>query len=200
VADEYFFIIFSGPVGPYFTEPIKVKVETQFVRAAHGGTGYAKCAGNYGASYYPTQKARQEGYDQVLWTDGRENKYIEESGTMNVMFVISGTLVTPALSDSILDGITRDSLLTLARKNGMAVQERPVSVDELEQALQQGRLSEAFGTGTAAVTSPIKTIGINGKDYEIFPSEQSVASMLASQLDDIRRGRMQDEFGWNDLV
>ncbi|MGB8190425.1 MAG: branched-chain amino acid aminotransferase, partial [Chitinophagaceae bacterium] len=114
ISDEYRFVIFSGPVGPYYSQPLKVKVETEYIRAAKGGTGYAKCGGNYGGAFYPAKLARQSGYDQVLWTGGRDNKYIEESGTMNVMFVIDDVLVTPPLSDSILDGVTRDSLLTLA--------------------------------------------------------------------------------------
>ncbi|MEO6253360.1 MAG: branched-chain amino acid aminotransferase, partial [Ferruginibacter sp.] len=127
VSEEYRFVIFTGPVPALYVDPIKVKVETQYIRAAKGGTGFAKCGGNYGASFLPTQQARLEGYDQVLWTDGKENKFIEESGMMNVMFVINDTLVTPPLSDSILDGITRDSLLTIARDLAYKTEERPVS-------------------------------------------------------------------------
>jgi branched-chain amino acid aminotransferase len=200
VSDEYYFIIFTGPVAPYFPKPIKVKVETEYIRASRGGTGYAKCAGNYGGVFYPTQKARQEGYDQVLWTDGKQNRFIEESGTMNVMFVINGTIITPALSDSILDGVTRHSLLTLATKNGIPVEERDISVEELETALMNGSLTEAFGTGTAAVTSPIVCIGIRGRDHKIPADAQAIMTLLTKQFEDIRRGHVQDEFGWNELV
>src|SRR5688572_3798813 len=131
VSDEYRFVIFTGPVPELYTQSIKVKVETQFVRAAKGGTGFAKCGGNYGAAFYPTQQARKEGYDQVLWTDSMQNKYIEESGMMNAMFVINQILITPPLSDSILDGVTRESLLILAKELGFPVEERRISIDEL---------------------------------------------------------------------
>src|SRR5678810_282387 len=124
VADEYRFIIFSGPVGPYYAKPLRVKVEREFIRAAEGGTGYAKCAGNYGGAFYPTQLARQEGFDQVLWTDAKEHKYIDEAGVMNIMFVIDGKLVTPKLTSALLDGVTRDSLIKLAPALGMPVEQR----------------------------------------------------------------------------
>ena len=126
----------QGPVPSLYAKPIKVKVETQYVRAARGGTGSAKCGGNYGASFLPTQIAQEEGYDQVLWTDSKENKFIEESGMMNVMFVINNTLVTPPLSDSILDGVTRDSLLTIANDIGYKTEERQISTDELKEHLK----------------------------------------------------------------
>ena len=167
VSDEYRFLIFTGPVPAFYPKPIKVKVETHYVRAARGGTGFAKCGGNYGAAYLPTKNAREEGYDQVLWTDSQENKYIEESGMMNVMFVINDTLVTPPLSDSILDGITRDSLLTIAKDLGYTTQERPVSIDELAIAFEKGIITEAFGVGTAAIVAPISTIHIAGTDHHL---------------------------------
>ena len=165
VSEEYRFVIFTGPVPSLYADPIKVKVETHYIRAARGGTGFAKCGGNYGASFLPTQNARLAGYDQVLWTDAKENKFIEESGMMNVMFVINDVLVTAPLSDSILDGVTRDSLLTLAKTLGYKTVERPIAVAELEQAFKSGTISEAFGAGTAAVVAPIKTININGIDF-----------------------------------
>ncbi len=201
ISDEYRFIIVSGPTGPYYQQPLRVKVETEFVRAAKGGTGYAKCGGNYGASFYPAKKAKEEGYDQVLWTDGKENKYIEESGTMNVMFVIKGTLITPPLSDSILDGITRDSLVSLAKSRGIPVQERPVSVNELLQAFEKNQITEAFGCGTAAVASPIKTIGIQGIDYHLPSSgPKNILSLLVTALDNIRTGKEPDIYNWNYIV
>ncbi len=167
VSDEYRFIVFTGPVPSLYARPVKVKVETQFVRAAKGGTGSAKCGGNYGAAFLPTQIAKSEGYDQVLWTDGKENKYIEESGMMNVMFVINNKLVTPPLSDSILDGVTRDSLLTLAGDLGYKTEERQISADELKAAFKSGTITEAFGAGTAAVIAPISVICIDDIDYSL---------------------------------
>ena len=144
-----------------------MKVERKYTRAVQGGTGYAKCGGNYGAAYYPTKLARQEGFDQVLWTDGRDHQFIEESGMMNVMFVIDGKLVTPPLSDSILDGVTRDSLLRVAEDAGIEYEELPISVDELSTAFRNNTITEAFGAGTAAVVAPIDTININGINYHL---------------------------------
>jgi branched-chain amino acid aminotransferase len=201
VSEEYRFVIFTGPVPSLYADPIKVKVETQYIRAARGGTGFAKCGGNYGASFLPTQKARLEGYDQVLWTDGKENKFIEESGMMNVMFVINDTLVTPPLSDSILDGVTRDSLLTLAKDLGLKTEVRPVAVAELETAFKSGTITEAFGAGTAAVVAPIKTININGIDF-MLPKydERKLLYKLKNKLEQIRLGTDADVHGWNFII
>jgi len=201
VSEEYRFIIVSGPVGPLYQKPISVKVERDFVRATRGGTGYAKCGGNYGAAFYPTKKAKELGYDQVLWTDGKENKYIEESGTMNVIFVINNTLITPSLSDSILEGITRDSFISLAKEAGILVEERPVSVDELKEAFHNKTITEAFGVGTAAVASPIKIIGIDNINYNL-PSNNSnpVSDLLKAKLNDIRTGKKPDTYNWNYIV
>lgn len=201
ISDEYRFIIFSGPVPSLYADPIKVKVETEYVRAAKGGTGAAKCGGNYGGAYYPTRQARMEGYDQVLWTDARDHAYIEESGMMNVMFVINDTIVTAPLSDSILDGVTRDSLLILANDMGYKTAERPISVLELENAFKDGTISEAFGAGTAAVVAPIQTISINGVDLHL-PSytKNNIMFKLKDQLDGIRTGRVRDNYGWNFIV
>jgi branched-chain amino acid aminotransferase len=201
VSEEFRFIIFTGPVPSLYASPIKVKVETHYVRAAKGGTGAAKCGGNYGAAFLPTQQAREQGYDQVIWTDGRENKFIEESGMMNIMFVINDTLVTPALSDSILDGVTRDSLLTLAKDLGYKTEERPVSVAELEAALQNGSLTQAFGAGTAAVVAPIQTININGTDHQLPEyNADKLLFKLKQQLDGIRTGLLPDVHGWNCIL
>ena len=201
VSDEYRFVIFTGPVPALYADPIKVKVETQYIRAARGGTGFAKCGGNYGASFLPTQNARLAGYDQVLWTDAKENKFIEESGMMNVMFVINNTLVTAPLSDSILDGVTRDSLLTLANDLGYKVEERPVAITELEQAFKSGTITEAFGAGTAAVVAPIKTIHINGIDF-MLPKydENKLMFKLKNKLEQIRLGIDDDVHGWNYII
>ncbi len=201
VSSRYRFIIFTGPVPELFAKPIKVKVETNYIRAARGGTGFAKCGGNYGASFYPTQQARNQGYDQVLWTDARDNKFIEESGTMNVMFVIEDTLITPALSDSILDGVTRESILILANEMGFNTIERPVSLDELESAFRDRTITEAFGAGTAAVVAPIQTIHLNGIDHHLPQyNEKSLLNRVKTKLERIRTGKEEDVYGWNSVV
>lgn len=201
ISDQFRFVIFTGPVSSLYAQPIKVKVEQQYVRAAKGGTGFAKCGGNYGGAYYPTKLAREQGYQQVLWTDGRENKYIEESGSMNVMFVINSKLVTDPLSDSILDGVTRDSLIVLAEEMGIEVEERPVSVNELEEAFKKGNITEAFGAGTAAVVAPICQIGINGIDYQLpVYHADTIHRQLKQKLDNIRTGIESDLYGWNHIV
>ena len=193
----YRFIIFNCPVGAYYSKPVKVKVETEYVRAAPGGTGAAKCAGNYAASLYPAKLAQEAGYDQLIWTDGKEHKYVEEAGTMNFMFIIDGKLVTPAVSDSILDGITRKSIVQIAKDWGMTVEERKVSVEELIDGIKNGRLQEAFGAGTAAVVSPIYAIGHEGVDYnlpEIKPD--NFANRVKRYLDDVKYGRVADPHEW----
>lgn len=201
VSDEYRFVIFTGPVPALYADPIRVKVETHYIRAARGGTGFAKCGGNYGASFLPTQNARQAGYDQVLWTDAKENKYIEESGMMNVMFVINNTLVTAPLSDSILDGVTRDSLLTLANDLGYKTEEKAIAITELEQAFRSGSITEAFGAGTAAVVAPIKTININGTDF-MLPAydDNKLMFKLKDKLEQIRLGTDNDVHNWNFIL
>lgn len=198
VSSKYRFLIITGPVPELYATPIRVKVETEHIRAARGGTGFAKCGGNYGGSFYPTQLAREEGYDQVLWTDAREHQFIEESGMMNVMFVIGNKLITPSLSDSILDGVTRDSLLTIAADLGYTTEERPVSLNEIEEGFRQKTLAEAFGAGTAAVIAPIKTIHINGLDFSIPPyTEKSLSVQLKHRLERLRSGKEEDPYGWN---
>lgn len=193
----YRFMIFTGPVGAYYSKPVRVKVEKKFVRAADGGTGAAKTAGNYAGSLYPAQLALEEGYDQLIWTDAKSHEYIEEAGTMNIMLVIDGTLVTPPTSGSILDGITRESILTLARDWGMDVEVRRVSVREIMQAIQDKRLQEAFGAGTAATVAHIQAIGNDGVDYELPPVEQrEFSNKVLTALDDIKYGRAKDPHGW----
>ena len=201
VADEYIFLIFTGPVAPFFSKPLKLKVERDFIRAAKGGTGFAKCSGNYGGAFYPTQLAREEGFDQVLWTDAKNHEYIEESGMMNAMFVINNVLVTPPLSDSILDGITRDSLLRIAADMGVSYEERPVSVTELTEAFQNKTITEAFGAGTAAIVAPISTINIDGWDFTLPPyTDNQLMFRLKKKLDAIRYGTDPDTFGWNTVL
>jgi branched-chain amino acid aminotransferase len=201
ISEQYRFVTFTGPVSELFAKPIKVKVETEYIRAAKGGTGFAKCGGNYGGALYPTQLAREQGFDQVLWTDAKENKFIEESGSMNLMFVINDTLVTPPLSDSILDGITRESLLILANDLGYKTEERPVSVDELEKAFRTRTITEAFGAGTAAVVAPIQSIQINGINYQLPDYNQaSVSNQVKLKLEKIRTGMEEDVHGWNYIL
>ena len=196
-SEKYTFIIFTGPVGGYYSKPVRVKIEKEFVRAAEGGTGYAKTAGNYAASLYPAQLAHQLGYDQLIWTDSKTHQYIEEAGTMNIMLVINGTLLTPPAGTTILDGVTRDSILSLARDWGMPVEERRISVDEIIDAIESGTLNEAFGAGTAATVAHIATIGHEGTDYELPPVEQrEFSNKVLKALDDIKYGRTEGPQGW----
>lgn len=200
IADEYLFMIVCSPAFLYYSQPLKVKVETEFVRAAVGGTGEAKCGGNYGGAFYPASLAKAAGYDQVLWTDAETHEYIEESGTMNAMFYIDDTLITPARSGSILDGVTRDSLLTIAREKGLKVEERPMKWAELLAAFEAGKRVEAFGAGTAAVVAPIATIAINGTEYSCYTGDDAVMYQLRSWLYDIRMGTAPDTHGWNYII
>ncbi|MBL7896667.1 MAG: branched-chain amino acid aminotransferase [Bacteroidia bacterium] len=196
-SDTYKFIIITCPAGKYYSEPIKVMVETNYFRAVEGGVGFTKCAGNYGRSLFPTKLAQQKGYQQVIWTDAKTHSYVEESGTMNLMFVIDNILITPATSDTILAGVTRDSVIQLARDWGMMVEERKVSIKEIFDAHKNGKLQEAFGVGTAATIAHIVTIGFEGKDYELPPIEQRKFSPKIDQaLRDIRKGRVEDKFRW----
>jgi len=202
VSDQFRFVILTCPVGPYQAKPYRLKVENKFVRTAEGGTGFAKCAGNYGGAFYPTQIAREEGFDQILWTDHKEHRYIDEVGMMNVMFVLNGKLVTPQLNTAILEGITRDSILTLAKDMpSFNVEERRVAIDEIEEGFIKGTLTEAFGTGTAAVVAPIAVIQINGKDYQIpVAGPTSFQEQVKKRLHNIRMGIEPDPFGWNFLI
>jgi branched-chain amino acid aminotransferase len=201
VSEEYLFNVFTGPVQRLYAKPLRVKVEDRYIRAAPGGVGAAKCAGNYGAALYPTQLAKEAGFDQVLWTDGTPDLNIEESGTMNVAFVIAGELVTPALSDTILDGVTRDSFLTIAREWGMPVSERKISAWELVEASERGLLTEAFGFGTAAVVAPIDRIAVREHELVIPALNNESFCIRAKQyLTDIRRGVAEDRYGWNTII
>lgn len=201
ISDQYKFIIMTSPVGPYFAKPIRIKVEETYVRAAEGGTGFAKCAGNYGGAFYPTQLAREQGFDQVLWTDARDHQFIDESGAMNVMFVLNGKLVTPKLTSAILDGVTRSSILTLAKDMGMPAEERKVSLDELIDGFKKGTLTEAFGAGTAAVVSQIAVINIHGTDYQLPAADAtSFQQRVKQKLSNLRVGLEPDTHGWNYII
>ncbi|MGY6557725.1 MAG: branched-chain amino acid aminotransferase [Nitritalea sp.] len=195
---KYSFIIFTCPVGHYYAKPVSVKVEDSYARAAEGGTGYAKAAGNYAGSLYPALLAQKEGFDQLLWTDAKSHQHIEESGTMNVMFLIKGTLITaPTSTGTILKGITRDSVLTLAREMGVPVEERFLRVTELEDALKSGTLAEAFGTGTAATIAHINRIGVGGAVYDLpEKTADAFSNRVLAKLDAIKYGKEADTHGW----
>jgi len=194
------FVIITSPVGCYYPEglnPVKIMIENTDVRAVRGGTGEAKCGGNYGASIRAGEVAEAQGYSQVLWLDGVERKYIEEVGAMNVMFLIGDEIVTPALTGSILPGITRKSCIELLRSKGYTVSERLLSVDELAQALKDGTLKEAWGCGTAAVISPIGFLKYQDQEYIINNNEIGpVSQMLYNTLTDLQWGKAEDPFGW----
>jgi branched-chain amino acid aminotransferase len=196
-SQDFTFMIILSPVGPYYSAPVKVKIETHYTRAVAGGTGFAKAGGNYGGAIYPSKLALEEGFDQLIWTDGTEHQYIEESGTMNVMFVINDTLVTPALSDSILAGITRDSVLKLGRHWKMKVEERKISVKELIEGLESGSVTEAFGAGTAATIAHIDVIAHEGKRYSLPPvAQRKFSNKVYSELEAIKHATQPDPFGW----
>ncbi len=197
VANEYLFMIACCPIAQYYAQPLKVKVETHYVRAAEGGTGYAKCGGNYGGSFYPFEKAKKEGFDQIIWTDARRHEYIEESGTMNIGFFIDGTFVTPPTTDTILDGVTRDTLITIAKDLGFPVEVRKISYKELQAAFESGRQIEAFGIGTATVIAPFEMIAIEGEKYHPYVQEDARMYQLKQKLDSIRYGNEPDTHQWN---
>jgi len=194
------FMIITSPVGSYYKEginPVKIMIEDQDVRAVRGGTGYAKCGGNYAASNRAGERAEKQGYSQVLWLDGVERKYIEEVGAMNVMFKIDGEVVTPMLSGSILPGITRKSCIELLKSEGYKVSERLISIDELDEALKAGKLEEAWGCGTAAVVSPIGELCYKGTKYTINNGEiGEVTQYLYDTLTGIQWGKIDDKFDW----
>jgi branched-chain amino acid aminotransferase len=199
-SEEYTFMIITSPSTKYYAGEMNVVVEEHFTRAPKGGVGSAKAAGNYAASFYPTKKANANGFKQVIWTDSVEHKYIEESGTMNIWFRIGDKLITPELSDSILGGITRDSVLELAKHNGIEVEERRVLVAEIVEAYKLGNLIEAFGTGTAVTVNPINSITFRDDKMIITAVEDSFALKLKQQLQGIQKGKMEDIFSWNSKV
>lgn len=197
---KYSFMIYGCPVNAYYSTPLKIRVERKFVRAAHGGVGYAKSAGNYAAAMYPAALAQKEGYHQLLWTDAFEHEYLEELGTSNFFVLIDNKLITPALSDTILNGITRDSVIQLARHFGVEVEERRISVTELLNAAAEGRLQEAFATGTAAAIARIETICIDGIDYNLNLQEDALANSLLKSLEKIKRGEDADFDSWVERI
>ena len=195
--EKFKFIIFTCPVGAYYSKPVSVKVERKYVRAFPGGTGFAKAAGNYAGSMYPTELAHHEGYDQLIWTDGIEHEYIEEAGTMNLMFIVDDVLISPDPTDTVLKSITGSSTLKLAEEWGLKTEIRKVSISEIIDAIETGRLTEAFGVGTAATIAQISTISSDGKDYTLPPIENRVFSNKVYQyLESLKTGKIEDQFGW----
>ena len=196
----YIFCIILSPSGSYYAEginPIKIMIEDDDVRSVKGGTGYTKCGGNYAASIRAGERANKEGFAQVLWLDGIHRKYIEEVGAMNIMFKIDGKVVTPELQGSVLPGITRKSILEVAKGWGFEVQERPITIDELVEKIGEGKLEEMWGTGTAAVVSPVGEISYLGKRYTINDGKiGELTQRLYDELTSIQWGRKQDERGW----
>ncbi len=194
------YVIIASPVGSYYKEginPVKIMIETEDVRAVRGGTGEAKCGGNYAASNRAGKRAEEKGYSQVLWLDGVHRKYIEEVGAMNVMFKIAGEIVTPALSGSILPGITRKSIIEVLEGKGYTVSQRLISIEELQAAMADGTLEEAWGCGTAAVVSPIGELAYEGVKYPVNGGEiGEVTQMLYDTLTGIQWGKVEDPYGW----
>ncbi len=196
-SESYKFMIILSPTGPYYAAPMKIYVEEKYTRAAPGGVGFAKNAGNYGASMYPTALARKQGYDQVLWTDAFEHKYLQEVGTMNVFFVIGNQVITPSLEDgTILAGVTRDSAITVLKEMGLELIERKFSIDELMAAHHAGELREVFGTGTAATISMIKELRYKDESMYFDTDNSLVAKELKTRLNAIRDGIASDTHGW----
>ncbi|MEX1001322.1 MAG: branched-chain amino acid aminotransferase [Crocinitomicaceae bacterium] len=197
-SDRYKFIIITSPVGSYYADPVKVKIETYYTRAAEGGVGRAKAAGNYAASLYPAKLAAKEGFRQLIWTDAKTHSFIEEAGTMNVVFVINDTIITPdEKKDTILKGITKRSVLDIAKDWGYRVEERQVSVKEVIDALNDGTLQDAFGAGTAATIAPISHIGYEGTTYELPDIEgRAFSNKVKTYINDYKKGLLEDKYGW----
>lgn len=193
---EYTFMIICAPVQKYYGGEVSVLIADRFSRAADGGVGFAKAAGNYGAQFYPTQLAQAEGYQQIIWTDANTHEYLEEAGTMNIFFRINNKLITAPTNDRILDGVTRKSIIQVARDAGIEVEERALRVDELIQSAQEGSLQEIFGTGTAVVVSPIKGFAYKQQKFNLQEQKNSVAQHLKEQLTKIQYNLSDDPYGW----
>ncbi|AZI32122.1 branched-chain amino acid aminotransferase [Kaistella carnis] len=202
IANKFMFAIVATPAKSYYSEPVAVKISDYYSRAANGGVGSAKAAGNYAASFYPTKLANEEGYEQIIWTDDSTHEYFEESGTMNVFVRINDTIYTPPTSEKILDGVTRDSFIQLAKRRGIDIQIEPISVKKVIEAHKNGTLKEVWGVGTAVVTTVFKAIGYQGERLDLpqLPLEESFALTLQKDLVDIQTNVAEDPFGWRVLV
>jgi len=196
-SDTYKFMILLSPTGPYYAAPMKIYVEEKYTRAAPGGVGYAKNAGNYGGSLKAASEARAQGYDQVLWTDAFEHKWLQEVGTMNVFFIFGKTAVTPSLEEgTILEGVTRDSAIQVLREQGYTVEERKINIDEVTDGYKSGKLTEIFGTGTAATISYIKELRYKGNDMHFDVNAYQTAPAVKKILTEIREGKRPDIHNW----
>lgn len=195
-AEKFTFLIITSPAGPYYAKPVSIYVQDEYVRAFPGGIGFTKAAGNYGASMYPTAQIRKMGYDQILWTDGFEHKYVQEIGTMNVFFVIGDKVITPELSETILAGVTRDSVITLLREKGVTVEERPLSIDEIAEAYKNHQLKEAFGTGTAASISHIAELTYHDMHMVLPQEDWGISEWVKQEMNNIRYGKIADTHDW----
>ena len=202
ISEKYMFAIIATPAKNYYTAPVSVKISDYYSRSANGGVGFAKAAGNYGGSFYPTKLANEEGYEQVIWTDDSTHEYFEESGTMNVFVRINDTIYTPPTSEKILDGVTRDSILRLAKHLGYDVRVEPIAVKTVIDAAKNGELKELWGVGTAVVTSVFEAVGFEGVKYQLpqLSSDESIAETLKKALVDIQSNLAEDPFGWRVLV
>ena len=197
---KYKFMIILSPVQSYYNGPIKVLVAEKYSRAANGGVGYAKAAGNYGSQFYPTSLAQEKGYDQIIWTDSKNHKFLEEAGTMNIFVRIDDTIITAPTTDTILDGITRKSIIKIAENKNINVEVRPISIDEVIEAHSTGKLKEIFGSGTAVVVSEISSFGYKGKNYNLKNTENSYANTLKSIITKIQYNLIPDPYGWRSEV
>ena len=196
-ADKYLFIIICGLAGGYYSEPVNVKIETEYTRAVKGGVGFAKTAANYAAALYPAVQAQKEGFHQLIWTDGKEHNFVEESGTMNLFFVIDNKLITPPLGDTVLDGVTRDSIISVCPELDIDIEIRKISVKEIIDALGNGSMTEAFGAGTAATIAPIKTIAFQSKKYNLTDNNKlSFSKKILDYLNNLKFGKIDDKFDW----
>ncbi|WP_041936025.1 branched-chain amino acid aminotransferase [Blattabacterium sp. (Nauphoeta cinerea)] len=195
---DYMFIIISTPADTYYKHPLKVKIEEKYSRSSSGGVGFTKAAGNYASSFYPTRLANEKGFDQILWTDSSTHTMIEESGTMNVFFYLKNKLITPKANDNILSGVTCNSILSIAKKEGFFVEERNLSVSEIIKGLQTGELKEAFGCGTAVVINYFKTISYQKNDFGLpnLAKEKRISLFLKKKLLDIQHNLSEDPFKW----
>lgn len=195
-SEDFRFMIILSPVRAYYSGEVKVMIAEHFSRAANGGIGAAKAAGNYAAQFYPTRLAKEQGYDQIIWTDDATHTKLEESGTMNVFFMLNGILVTAPVSERILDGVTRKSIIAIAKREGITVEERPITVDDLLEGIKNGTLTEIFGTGTAAVISPIAGFAYKEVYNELKKPAESVALQLKARLTNLQNKLEEDTFGW----
>ena len=193
---EYKFYILCSPGSAYYFNPLSVLIEDKYIRAAKGGVGYAKAAGNYAGSFYPTSLAIEKGFDQIVWTDSVNHKFIEEAGTMNIFFRINDRLITPKHTDTILDGVTRKSVITVAKDIGIDVEERDIEVSEVIHEFENGNLIEIFGAGTAAVIAPIISFGYKEKKYTLNNIENPYGPLIKKKITDIQNNLSEDNYNW----